>query len=346
MISDYFAQSRPQALGAQPPATTSVSGSAARTRKRPAAAAVKRPAATAGGGVARPRVANTTSFTPHSGFSAACKRWETTTRSVVRGSPLPSLTGRVLITVVDRATPLTFCTEDGVMTVTGCSMQMRLTAKAGDVCIWVSSEKIASRKRARGLETKQRLLLRCCVLTDTLPLVHYMRNCHGTIPKLKATRSDKIYKVRHAKPMITAQGMPSVRHPLRVFLHLTKGLPLGSVAVTNGLKDGEWEVTYNGVPSPFNCIIFSRKAHAKYQRMHTLTGRNKIGDDRRRSDFVGRALVAHNFAQFPSVEGNSGAVPWRNMRISLALGRGVRTTTLEAHPTLAAFIQELWPGAG
>ena len=118
------------------------------------------------------------------------------------------------------------------------------------------------------------------------------------------------------------------------------------VAVTNGLKDSEWEVTYNGVPSPFNCIIFSRKVHAKNQRMHTLAGRNKISDDRRRSDFVGRALVAHNFAQFPSVEGNSGAVPWRNMRISLALARGVRTTTLEAHPTLAAFIQELWPGAG
>ena len=66
----------------------------------------------------------------------------------------------------------------------------------------------------------------------------------------------------------------------------------------------------------------------------------------RPSDFLGRVIVSHNFVQYPSDEASASMITWNSFKVHrVNLGRGVRSTTLRAQPTLAAFIRKLWPAA-
>ena len=305
----------------------------------------QRPAATPGGGSSRKRRRNVTSFISQTGHEAACKKWDAAAKRLVRGSTVPALTGRVLMTVVDRATPLAFCSENEVMTLCGCSMAMRFTQRRGDILLWVSSEKPRQARRARGLRTSQRLVLRTCISSGSLTVPQYMANMHGRLSGLTTRRSDKIYMVQPG-PAVVEPGMPTLRHPFSVFLHLTASMTLARAAVAAAKSDDEWRVTYTGVDPKFSTVVFKRKAGSKYQRLHTLHGRNVVTNTRRRSDFLGRVIVSHNFVQFPSDEDSSEAITWRSLKVSnIDLGRGLRTTTLKAQPALAAFIYRLWPAA-
>ena len=180
MITQYF---KPVSANTQRAA-----GAACSSDEGPRGPICKRPAATpsdsARGGKRRP---NAGSFDSHSGTAAACKKWDTAANELVRGSTVPALTGRVLITVMDRATPLSFCSENSVMTNCSCSLGMRLTQQPGDVLLWVSSQKPSSRKRARGLITSQRLVLRACISSGSLTVPQYMSNAHGAFACLLYT---------------------------------------------------------------------------------------------------------------------------------------------------------------